>query len=96
MLLAIRCHDRFTSAGILPEDVTYIAGEHVADAWNCYPWDAKVLYHVPHYVKISPTQNRPKTDPPNPPEHGHTLLFSDRIGWINVYQTWAAGGVGAT
>ena len=20
--------------------VTYIAGEHVEDAWNCYPWDA--------------------------------------------------------
>ena len=27
--------------GTLPDDVTYIAGEHVPDAWNCYPWDAK-------------------------------------------------------
>lgn len=27
--------------GTLPDDVTYIAGEHVPNAWNCYPWDAK-------------------------------------------------------
>ena len=27
--------------GTLPPDVTYIAGEHVPNAWNCYPWDAK-------------------------------------------------------
>ena len=27
--------------GKLPDDVTYIAGENVPDAWNCYPWDAK-------------------------------------------------------
>ena len=27
--------------GILPPDVTYIVGEHVADYWNCYPWDAR-------------------------------------------------------
>ena len=27
--------------GTLPADVTYIAGEHVPNAWNCYPWDAK-------------------------------------------------------
>ena len=27
--------------GVLPDDITYIAGEHVPNAWNCYPWDAK-------------------------------------------------------
>ena len=27
--------------GTLPDDVTYIAGEDVPNAWNCYPWDAK-------------------------------------------------------
>ena len=27
--------------GTLPADVTYIAGEHVPNAWNCYPWDAQ-------------------------------------------------------
>jgi hypoxanthine phosphoribosyltransferase len=27
--------------GVLPDDVTYIAGEDVANAWNCYPWDAR-------------------------------------------------------
>ncbi len=27
--------------GTLPEDVTYIAGEHVPNHWNCYPWDAE-------------------------------------------------------
>ena len=27
--------------GTLPDDVTYIAGEHVPPAWNCYPWDAE-------------------------------------------------------
>ena len=26
--------------GTLPPDVTYIAGENVPNAWNCYPWDA--------------------------------------------------------
>lgn len=26
--------------GVLPDDVTYIAGEEVANHWNCYPWDA--------------------------------------------------------
>ena len=26
--------------GELPADVTYIAGEDVPNAWNCYPWDA--------------------------------------------------------
>lgn len=26
--------------GVLPDDVVYMAGEHVADKWNCYPWDA--------------------------------------------------------
>ena len=26
--------------GVLPADVTYIAGEDVPNAWNCYPWDA--------------------------------------------------------
>ena len=25
----------------LPPEVTYIAGEDVPDAWNCYPWDAR-------------------------------------------------------
>ena len=25
----------------MPEDVTYIAGENVPNAWNCYPWDAQ-------------------------------------------------------
>ena len=29
-------------AGTLPEDVTYISGEDVPNAWNCYPWDAAV------------------------------------------------------
>jgi len=28
--------------GILPPNVTYIAGEDVPNAWNCYPWDAQV------------------------------------------------------
>lgn len=27
--------------GVLPPDVTYIAGEDVPNAWNCYPWDAE-------------------------------------------------------
>ena len=27
--------------GVLPHDVTYIAGEHVPNCWNCYPWDAE-------------------------------------------------------
>ena len=27
--------------GELPADITYIAGEHVPPAWNCYPWDAQ-------------------------------------------------------
>jgi|EP00900_Chrysochromulina_parva_P025721 hypothetical protein len=27
--------------GVLPEDITYIAGEHVPNCWNCYPWDAE-------------------------------------------------------
>merc|ERR1719399_1616314 len=26
--------------GTLPDDVTYISGEDVPNAWNCYPWDA--------------------------------------------------------
>lgn len=26
--------------GVLPPDITYIAGEHVPPVWNCYPWDA--------------------------------------------------------
>eukprot|EP00614_Pseudopedinella_elastica_P001403 CAMPEP_0172588284 /NCGR_PEP_ID=MMETSP1068-20121228/7205_1 /TAXON_ID=35684 /ORGANISM="Pseudopedinella elastica, Strain CCMP716" /LENGTH=207 /DNA_ID=CAMNT_0013383563 /DNA_START=115 /DNA_END=739 /DNA_ORIENTATION=- len=26
--------------GELPADVLYLAGEHVEDFWNCYPWDA--------------------------------------------------------
>lgn len=26
--------------GVLPDDVTYICGENVPNAWNCYPWDA--------------------------------------------------------
>ena len=27
--------------GVLPDDITYIAGEDVPNAWNCYPWDAR-------------------------------------------------------
>lgn len=27
--------------GTLPPGVTYIAGEDVPNAWNCYPWDAQ-------------------------------------------------------
>lgn len=27
--------------GELPPDVTYIAGEDVPPAWNCYPWDSQ-------------------------------------------------------
>lgn len=27
--------------GVLPEDITYIAGEYVPNCWNCYPWDAE-------------------------------------------------------
>ena len=26
--------------GTLPDDVQYFVGAHVADYWNCYPWDA--------------------------------------------------------
>jgi len=26
--------------GVLPEDTIYMAGSHVEDYWNCYPWDA--------------------------------------------------------
>lgn len=26
--------------GVMPQGVTYISGEDVPDAWNCYPWDA--------------------------------------------------------
>ena len=26
--------------GVLPDDITYIAGEDVPNVWNCYPWDA--------------------------------------------------------
>ena len=27
--------------GSLPPGVTYIAGDDVPNAWNCYPWDAQ-------------------------------------------------------
>ena len=27
--------------GVLPDDITYIAGVHVPNCWNCYPWDAE-------------------------------------------------------
>ena len=27
-------------AGVLPDNVVYIAGSHVDDCWVCYPWDA--------------------------------------------------------
>ena len=27
--------------GVLPPEITYIAGEDVPNAWNCYPWDAE-------------------------------------------------------
>ena len=26
--------------GVLTDDILYLAGENVADCWNCYPWDA--------------------------------------------------------
>jgi hypoxanthine phosphoribosyltransferase len=29
-----------TKRGVLPPDVLYLAGAHVEDHWNCYPWDA--------------------------------------------------------
>merc|ERR1712147_365414 len=32
--------------GAVPQDVTYIACEHVADHWNCYPWDAAAYGHA--------------------------------------------------
>lgn len=32
--------------GKLPGDVTYFAGEDVADRWNCYPWDAEAYDHT--------------------------------------------------
>ena len=34
--------------GVLPPDVTYIAGEDVPNNWNCYPWDAHAYGHDIH------------------------------------------------
>ena len=31
--------------GVLPPNVTYIAGEDVPPVWNCYPWDATAYGH---------------------------------------------------
>ena len=41
--VAVACvHNKIKpKKGVIPEGVLYMAGEHVEDRWNCYPWDAE-------------------------------------------------------
>ncbi|GMH46586.1 hypothetical protein TrRE_jg2207 [Triparma retinervis] len=38
--VAVVHNKRKEKKGVLPSNVTYLAGADVEDMWNCYPWDA--------------------------------------------------------